>query len=107
MSSRDLVRDAGPNADILWLRLGHVFNTVNFESDKFEPNEAFTQNMRRCRPSLSKKPLSEDFQTRGIKFFEDRQKSIDWKDQDFLTADDLVRIFQKDIFLNDKSLGKM
>ena len=90
MSSRELVVDAGPNADILWQRLTSLFNTLNFNDDKYQMNVAMSQAVTRCRTAISSKPISEDFQSRGIKWFEKRQQRLNWKDQEFLSAYDLV-----------------
>ena len=92
MSSREFVREAGPNADILWLRLSHLFNTTNFLSDKFVPSDEMNQALPRCRKLQASKPFPEDFQSRGIKFFGSRQKSLNWKDQELMTSYDLVHI---------------
>ena len=92
MSSRDLVVDAGPNADILWQRLTSLFNTLNFNDDKYEMNDAMSQAVVRCRTAISSKPISEDFQSRGIKFFEKRHQQLKWKDQEFVSNYDRVRI---------------
>jgi hypothetical protein len=90
MSSRDLVVDAGPNANILWQRLVSLFNTLNFNDNKYKMNTNMSQALLRCRAAISSKPISEDFQSRGIKFFEKRQQSLHWKDQEFLSSYDLV-----------------
>ena len=92
MTSRDVVRDAGSASEVFFLRLGQLFNSVNVDGGKFDRSDATTQRLRRCSASLSTKPMPEDFQTRGLKFFESRQRTIDWKDPQLVTPDDLVKI---------------
>jgi hypothetical protein len=92
MSSREFVKEAGPNADILWLRLSHLFNTTNFLSDKFVASDEMSLALPRCRKLQTSKPFPEDFQSRGIKFFESRQKGLNWKDQELTPSYDLVHL---------------
>ena len=87
-TSPEVVRDAGSASDMFFLRLGQLFNTINVEDDKFDKDESTSLKMRQFRESLTSKPMPEDFQTRGIKFFSDRHKGIDWND--FTSDDDLV-----------------
>lgn len=84
MGSRDLVKAAGSNVDILWQRLAKLFDTINIEN--FEPSQEVSNLLPSCRTMLSNKPLSEDFQTRGMKMFEKRQTNLCWNDQEFLTT---------------------
>jgi hypothetical protein len=93
MTSREVVRDAGSASDVFFLRLGQLFNTVNIDNDKFERNDGTTLRLRRCQELASSKPMPEDFQTRGIYFFEAAHEGIDWKDPEFLSDDDLVPLF--------------
>lgn len=95
MSSREFVREAGPN--LTWLRLSQLFNTTNFLSDKFVPSDEMTQALLRCRKLQASKPFPEDFQSRGIKFFESRQKGLNWKEQELMTSFDMVLNFTKKV----------
>ena len=122
IDSENLVREAGESSSILWFRLTKLFNMLpvgqDFAHEKFMPNSQITiilgqifktddtindNKQLNTIPTWKKRPMPEDWITKGIDTFKEHQNGLEWDVEQDLVSEHknkdeiqqgLLRIFQ-------------